>query len=827
MSKEKYKQEILDYLVKKNSDLKIGPRKLARRMGILDEDYSDFRNAFKKLRDEDRYISGSGKTLTFPNGESSVLGRFIANPKGFGFVVPDDKTLHSDMFIPAGRTLGALEGDIVFAQLVKTDKKDGELRYAGEITEIKERANSGVIGTLEKSGSTWFVVPDGRRFSKPVVIRDITLEQQKEGAKVKADIIWFPDDNSMPEGIISDTFGLAGEPRAEIEAVMASFNLAGRFSDAALRDAKESSDNFDPDNPQNREDLTDKIIVTIDPDEAKDYDDAISLESLPNGGFRLGVHIADVSYFVKEGSALDEESKRRGVSVYFPRFVVPMLPPMLSNGLCSLQEGVKRYAMSAYIDYTKEGEVTAQRVARSVIKSSRRLTYKGAQDIIDKKTRDENPGVNDLLDTMLVLATTIEKRRKAAGMIHLNLPEIELELDDAGKVTGAYPADSSYTHKMIEMFMVEANEAVARIIDKKELPFIRRIHPPPEAESILQLSRFVKAVGYDLAPIPGLTGIMKLVDDVADAPEAYAVNLAVLRSFQRAVYSTEDVGHFALASRYYAHFTSPIRRYPDLTIHRQLGTIIDGGDFGDTEKLEKDLSALAKELSAAERVAQNAETELRLVLVLQHLSTKKGELFNGVITGVADFGVFVQHPQFLIEGLIRITDLGDDWWDVSTELGSVRGEYSGKVYKIGTVIEVRIDGVDIPKRQLSLSLSTSKVQLSVDHGGSSAERSMPGKISPRDNNGSRDNKGPRGSSNGPRDNKGPRGNQSSNDKNEKSEHYKGTERKKSKKSGGKKNTDSVAFQLKTGLGKDKKAGRKKPKDSVSKNKGKPKPSKKR
>ena len=702
---DKYREEILDYLLKKKLNLKLGPKKLARRMGIIDEDYSDFRNAFKRLRAEGRFISGSSKVLTFPNGESTVHGRFISNPKGFGFVVPDNQNDHADVFVPIGKTLGASESDIVVALLEKTDKKDGAVRYAGRIIEIKQRENTGVIGTLEKSEHTWFVIPDGRRFSKPVVIRDILKEQQKEGSKVKVDIIWFPSDNSMPEGVIVDTFGHSGEPAAEIQSVMAAFSLSDSFSDEAMGDAALSAKEFDPDNCQQRADLTDKTIITIDPDDAKDYDDAISLEQLDNGAYRLGVHIADVSYFVKDGSVLDDEAKQRGMSVYFPRHVVPMLPGMLSNGLCSLQEGVKRFAMTAYIDYSKDGEVTGESVARSVIKSARRLTYKGAQSIIDKESTDSNKKVVDLLLVMNELSKKIESRRKKQGMIHLELPEIELELDSSGAVTGASPADNSYTHKMIEMFMVEANEAVARIIYKHEVPFIRRVHPQPESESMLQLSQFVKACGYDLSPLPALADLINLIEQASGTPESYAVNLAVLRSFQRAVYSTDDEGHFALASRHYAHFTSPIRRYPDLVIHRQIQNIIDKKGFGDKGKLKKELDELASHLSAQERIAQNAETELKLVLVLQHLSTKTGEIFDGIITGVADFGLFVQHPVFLIEGLIRLTELGDDWWEVSTEEGKVRGEYSGKVYKIGSVINVRIDGVDIPRRQLGLSPS--------------------------------------------------------------------------------------------------------------------------
>ncbi|MBN2340164.1 MAG: ribonuclease R [Deltaproteobacteria bacterium] len=701
----KYQEEILSFLIHKESNGQIKPRKLARQMGISNEDYGDFRAAFKKLRAEGRLLLGSKKALTFPNGERQVLGRFSSNPRGFGFVVPEDKTQHFDLFVPEGKTAGAQDGDLVIAELSKTDEKDGETRYAGRVIEIRERGTSMVVGTLEQANNTWFVTPDGRRYSKPVVIRDVPIEYRKPGIKVKVDIIWYPSEGGFPEGVIMDAFGTAGEPSAEIASVMAAYGMKKEFSKAAIADAEKSFEKFNPDDAPDREDLTDEIIVTIDPDTARDYDDAISIVALDGGGYRLGVHIADVAHFVETGSALDDEAKKRGFSVYFPRFVVPMLPAMLSNGLCSLQEGVKRFARTAFIDYNAQGERISKRVCKAVICSKKRLTYKEAQSIIDKSVDGYDDAVVTLLDRMDTLAKKIEARRKQAGMIHLNLPEIELDLDEHGRVQDAHKADESYTHKIIEMFMVEANEAVAEILDEQRIPFLRRIHPKPDEESKMQLSKFVGACGYDLSPDPSLGDLVRLIEQVNGKDESYAVNLAVLRSFQRATYSIEREGHFALASKFYCHFTSPIRRYPDLMVHRLIETLLRKEPFDTSAAYETEQREAAAIFTTIERSAQAAETELRLVLVLEFLKTQKGELFQGVVTGVTDFGLFVQHPKFLIEGLIRLQDLGDDWWEVSSEEGKVRGEYTGKVFKIGTSIEVRIDGVDTARRQLMLSPS--------------------------------------------------------------------------------------------------------------------------
>jgi ribonuclease R len=488
---------------------------------------------------------------------------------------------------------------------------------------------------------------------------------------------------------------------------MTAHGLVQDFSDLAKKDAREAVDTFNPDDLTDREDLTGLTVVTIDPESARDYDDAISIEPLKEKGFRLGVHIADVSHFVKKGSALDDEAYKRGTSVYFPRHVVPMLPPSLSNGICSLQEGVKRFTKTVFIDYNSEGQQIAARLVQAVVISSKRLTYKEAQSIIDGEHQDFDKTIVNLLLDMNNLAKKIEQQRMQRGMLHLNLPETELVLDDAGAVVDARPVDSSYTHKIIEMFMVEANDAVAKIFYDLEIPLMRRIHIAPDEESFAQLAGFAKACGEILSDRPTRKDIQRLIENVKDTPKSYAMNLATLRTFQRAVYSTEIEEHYALASPHYCHFTSPIRRYPDLTVHRKVEELLKKKrNQTDDQSSEKErLSKMADFLSTRERISQTAEMELKLVLILNFLKTKTGELFDGIITGVTDFGIFVQNPVFLIEGLIRLADLGDDWWEVISDEGKVAGDLTGKVFKIGDTFKVRIDSVDIAKRQLNLSPS--------------------------------------------------------------------------------------------------------------------------
>ncbi|HUT78280.1 MAG TPA: ribonuclease R [Polyangia bacterium] len=704
-----YKDAITAFLARRNQvggeGLKV--RRLARMMGIADAEYGDFREAYKALRDSGRLLIGTTAALTLPRGQDTLLGRFQSHPMGFGFVVPEEQSELGDLFVPPDLTGGAMSGDLVLARVVPGQGRGKPGARSGEVLEIRERGLTRVVGTLEQEEGHWFVVPDGRRLGSPVVIRDAPVAGVGAGTKVVVDLIRYPAAGELPVGVIIEALGQAGEPRAEILSVIRAHGLEERFSNEALEQARRAALDFDPRAAAGREDLTERVVITIDPETARDYDDAVSLDRDRSGNLVLGVHIADVAHFVPEGSPLDLEARRRGTSVYFPRWVVPMLPETLSNGVCSLQEGIERYTKSVFVTYDKAGRVLDRQIANTVIRSTKRLTYEQAQAICDGKTDGFDPRVVNLVGDLLVLARRIEARRTADGMIHLDLPEVELDLDDAGRVTGAHRGDAAYTHTMIEMFMVEANEAVAAAFAALGEPLLRRIHPPPSADDHAQLSAFVRACGHKLPSKPAHRDLQALVEAARGRPEAHAINLALLRSFQRARYSTADEGHFALASRHYCHFTSPIRRYPDLTVHRALHAWLTGtlGRSGaeDRQARAETLERLAGDLSTAERRAQSAESEARLVLVLGLLAGRVGQTFAGVVTGVAEFGLFAQSPEFLVEGLIRLPDLGDDWWEVAAERGEVRGRTSGRRFRIGDPLEVRIAAVDISRRRIDLA----------------------------------------------------------------------------------------------------------------------------
>jgi ribonuclease R len=716
---ERYSDAILSFLADRQYQ-PLKTRQLAKAMGVSEDQYGTFRQAVKELHDGGRIVQGSKDTLMLPEMPGKVIGFFRGNPRGFGFVVPDTPNSHGDLFIPPDATGGAISGDKVVARSTSRGQRDGKPSFAGEVIEILQRGTNRFVGELQQTKGAWFVLPDGTQMTKPIVIADIGTAGPKPGSKVVVEIVDFGRlSTDLPSGVIVENLGPKGQLEVETLSAIRHHGLVDEFSTQALEDARAAIAAFDPEKSADRLDLADRTIITIDPPDARDFDDAISLDDAGDGHLTLGVHIADVSHFVREGTALDDEARTRGTSVYFPRKVVPMLPEVLSNGVCSLQEGVKRFCKSAFITYDAQANIVSTRFAETVIASAKRLTYTQAQDICDGKVGGYEPKVIDLIQQMAGLARKIESRRRSAGMLHLDLPDVELVFDDNNKVIDAVPEDNAYTHTIIEMFMVEANDAVAELLDRMGQPFLRRIHPDPDKVGGKQLSTFVHACGQKLSLAPSPQELQTLLATVRGRPESYAINLALLKTFEQAEYSPQRIGHFALASKHYCHFTSPIRRYPDLTVHRLLGEYCHGQLANRPAEDMSALVRLAEHCNQAERQAAAAEEELREVMILQFLATKLGETFQGVITGITNFGIFVQSPRFLIDGLLRLADLGDDWWDVSAADGQVRGQAGGKKFRIGDVIPVQIAGVDIARRQLNLVLDAQQA-------GGSGQRSRAG-----------------------------------------------------------------------------------------------------
>jgi ribonuclease R len=729
------------------------------------DDPQDFAQALKDLEGEGIiHVSESG-LIGLPSlaGSDEIIGTLRKNPKGFGFVQPETPMAEGDVFVPPESIGEALSGDTVRVR-VRRDKGrehrgDGP-SFIGHIVDVITRKRSVFTGELAKRsgvGGGWVVHPDGKALTDIVVVRDAESKNAKAGDKVEFELTAYPDGNLVAEGVITRVLGEAGRPDVETQAVIAAHNLPGEFPESCVAQARAATEQFAREisayeaeglgalgGERARLDYTKKFVLTIDPPDAKDYDDAISIERLPGGGWELQVHIADVAHFIAPGSPLDVEAKDRGNSCYLPRLVIPMLPEILSNGICSLQEGVHRFCKSAFIRYNDRGEVIAEGVGATLIKSAKRLTYLEAQALIDGKPEEAKkhaktptnytPELFKHLQEMNTLARAIKERRYRQGMISLELPDVVLIYDDEGHVIDAEKEDDAFTHTLIEMFMVEANEVLARLFEKMTVPLLRRVHPEPTPGNVDSLRKTAKVAGFIIPASPTRQELQGLLTATRGTPASRAVHMAVLRTLTRAEYSPAAIGHFALASSAYAHFTSPIRRYADLTVHRALTEYLSQTDNAHLrpatdeqrqalgKKLmqtkacpsEEELTQVGRHITRTEENAAEAEHELRAFLVLQLLSKHIGESFHGVVTGISPRGVFVQLDKYLADGFIKTADLPGDVtrsnkpprWQVDQRSGALVDQNSGRSFNIGDSLTVCIAQVDLSRRQLDLTLAS-------------------------------------------------------------------------------------------------------------------------
>ena len=714
-------------------------RRLARDVEAADDDaYPVFKQLLEDLEDEGVIAEDENgaivlATTTLQKGE--VIALYSGNKKGFGFLDVRDPIGHPQLFVPGEYNVArAVTGDVVKAlRLDRPGKQPGDLDL-GRVVAVMKRAHSRVVGTLENRGGAWVVLPDGNIFPDAIETPDAAGKYLKPGTKVVVDITRYPTDELPGQGVVGEVLGDRGDKDVDLRSMMVQYNLPDDFPAEVKENARDVVGRFDPEEEkQRRLDLTGEMVLTIDPDDAKDYDDAISMHRTDDGHWELGVHIADVSYFVKPGSPLDVEAQHRGNSTYFPGHVVPMLPEVLSNGVCSLQEGVGRLVKSAFITIDqRSGKPLRTRFSNSVIKSHKRLRYREAQSLIDKadviphpdgdrKPSDYDDATHKLLADLNHVSRLIQKRRHAAGQLVLDIPKVDLKLSDEGKVVDALPEDDAFTHTLIEMFMVEANEATARLFQRLDIPAIRRIHPDPDPQASARLGNFVMVAGHRIAKEPSRSDIQKLLAGVHGKPEAFAVNMAVLKSVARAEYSPQEIGHYALASEHYTHFTSPIRRYADLMVHRLIDAWFAAinADFSRGPLAFKavklpdiptydDLVMAGQHLSFTERRSESAERELRQVKLLTLMEGHVGEQFMGVVTSITKFGLFIQLEKWLVEGLVRYPELMNDFWEVDERGGVIRGRKTGQRIHVGDVAEVTIARVDVSKRELDVSVLSIK-----------------------------------------------------------------------------------------------------------------------
>jgi len=646
----------------------------------------------------------AGHAAGGPRGQP--VGIFRRAAGGFGFVRPlgaaaGDRS--GDIHIAASAALDAVSGDTVRVRLHRgRDVRRPGL--AGEIVEVVARRTTRFVGGyFEAAGGAWVRV-DGTTFAQPVSVGDPGAKGVRENDKVVVEIVRFPTHARAGEGVIVEVLGAAGAPGVDTLTVIHEFGLPGPFPEAALAEARRQAERFGEEVPPGRRDLTGSVVVTIDPVDARDFDDAISLERIERDHWLLGVHIADVSHFVQEGSPLDQEARARGTSVYLPDRVIPMLPEIVSNNLASLQPGRLRYARTCWIEFAPDGVPVHVAEERTAIRSARRFTYEEVDVFIADPATAAVPmpdAVRALLGRMRDLARILRSRRMNRGSLELSMPEVKIDLDRDGRVRGAHVVENTESHQIIEEFMLAANEAVAGMLAAAGAGFLRRIHPAPDLRKLRQLTEFVSELGFEVDTLESRFELQRLLDMARGRPEEHAVHYAVLRSLARAAYGPQEDGHYALASGCYCHYTSPIRRYPDLTVHRALDLLARG-----RRPPADGLVALGDECSQLERRAESAERELVKLKLLLFMAGRGGMEMAAVVTGVEPFGLFVQGLELPAEGLVAIDSLPQDTYRFERANHTLVGRRPGNSFRLGDPVRVSVFRVDLDKRSLDFRLVT-------------------------------------------------------------------------------------------------------------------------
>ncbi|MCI8659320.1 MAG: ribonuclease R [Lachnospiraceae bacterium] len=691
------------------------PMKL-KELAILLEVPKNKREELQELMD---ILVAEGKVSLSKKGKygrpeiSRLTGIFSGNAKGFGFVTAEGRT--QDVFIPADKIRGAMDGDRV---LVSIEAEITGKRAEGAVERVLERANRTVVGYYQKNKTYGFVVPDNRKLGQDIFIPQGQDMGAVTGHKVVVEITSYGTEKKgmereggkSPEGMITEILGHVNDPGVDILSLVRAYDLPEGFPDVVMGQVEQMPDEVTKEEWAGRKDLREWQTVTIDGEDAKDLDDAITL-SREDFGYRLGVHIADVTNYVTEGSALDEEALRRGTSVYLVDRVIPMLPHKLSNGICSLNAGTNRLALSCIMDIDRHGRVLGHEIAETVIHVDKRMTYTAVNGIItdrDPALMEEYRDFVEMFDLMKELADILRDRRRDRGSIDFDFPETKVVLDKRGKVLEVKPYDRNAATKIIEDFMLMANETVAEDYFWQDLPFLYRTHDNPDPEKMKRLAMFINNFGYSIHFQNGEIHpgeLQKLLDKIEGREEEALISRLTLRSMKQAKYMPVCTGHFGLAARYYTHFTSPIRRYPDLQIHRIIKENLCGGLT--EERLahyHKIMLGVAVQSSAMERRAEEAERETVKLKKCEYMEKRVGEVFDGVISGVTNRGFYVELPN-TVEGMVSVNDLQGEYYVFDEEQMELRGEISGKVYRLGQKVKVAVSGTNRLNRTIDFVLS--------------------------------------------------------------------------------------------------------------------------
>ncbi|MFE4039363.1 MULTISPECIES: ribonuclease R [Priestia] len=715
-----YINEILDFM-KRDNYKPLTVQELAKEFNTEDaESFKEFVKALVIMEEKGLIIRARNDRYGLPEQMNFVKGKVSGHAKGFAFVVPEEKGA-GDVFIPPTETNNAMHGDIVLARV---SSESSGARREGTIVKILERGTQQIVGTYTQSKNFGFVIADDKKIAGDIFIPKAARNGAVEGHKVVVELTTYPEGRMNAEGKVVQILGHKNDPGIDIISVIHKHGLPQEFPADALTQAIDTPETIDEKDIGNRRDLRDQVIVTIDGADAKDLDDAVTVTELENGNYKLGVHIADVSHYVKEGSPIDVEAAERGTSVYLVDRVIPMIPHRLSNGICSLNPKVNRFTLSCEMEIDPQGEVVKHEIFESVIKTTERMTYSDVNKILvdkDEEVLERYEPIVPMFERMENLAAILRKKRMDRGAIDFDFKEAKVLVDDDGHPHDVILRERSVAEKLIEEFMLAANETVAEHFHWMNVPFIYRIHEDPDAEKLTRFLEFitnfgytVKGTGNDIHP----RALQDILEEVKGTPEEMVISTVMLRSMKQAKYEAESLGHFGLSAEFYTHFTSPIRRYPDLIVHRLIRTYLIEGktDQQTQEKWRELLPDVAEHSSNMERRSVDAERETDDMKKAEFMADKVGEVFNGIISSVTNFGMFVELEN-TIEGLVHVSDLTDDYYRYDERHYAMIGEKTGNVFRIGDEIEVKVADVNKDERSVDfiiVGMKESRKRLSKD-----------------------------------------------------------------------------------------------------------------
>ena len=701
------KQELILNFMKDENYTPMKAKEIAMFLGVPKKEYNQFLDTIKYLEENYKIVKNKKNRYRLI-GENFVEGTYRKNQRGFGFVKIENR--EDEIYIAKEDSLNALNGDRVLIEI--TEEQNKVKRAEGKIKKIIKHEKETVVGTFQESRNFGFVVPDDKAFGTDIFISKGKFLNAKNNQKVVVKITKYPRKGKNAEGEIVEVLGSIDEAGVDMLSLIKEYDLPSEFPQNVIEEAKKYGDKIDEKEIQNRIDCRKHIIFTIDGEDAKDLDDAVRVIKLDNGNYRLDVHIADVSHYVREGSLLDREAQIRGTSVYMLSRVIPMLPKELSNGICSLNAGEDRLTLSCSMEINNKGEVVSSEVYKGVINVTERMNYHDVQKILDKSDENVLKKYEKYIhnfELMAELAQILKERRLEQGYLNLDIPESKIDLDENGKVIHIGKYETSFSNEIIEQFMLSANETIAEKFYWLEAPFIYRVHEDPDIEKVKELNKFLYNFGLKIRIANEKIypkEVSKILEEIKGKEEEKVVSTLILRTLKIARYEAENKGHFGIASKYYCHFTSPIRRYPDLFIHRIISKYLEE-NYVVSDKFIEDFKQKAidraKASSEREKVATKAERDSEDMKKAEFMQDKIGQEFDGIISSVTQFGIFVELEN-TVEGLIRFENLGNEYFIYDEERKRLIGENSNKVYKIGDKVKIRVISANKLLRQIDFEI---------------------------------------------------------------------------------------------------------------------------